>query len=149
MSCPRAGRGWWWSMTLRWRALRCSRPRRGRRGSHGALVSYLSWAKDTYRVRPGVPWHGSLAFDLAITSVFLPLIAGAAVVASAEGEADGLAALLSQGRGFGVVRVVPAPLPVLAELSPQGLAGTGHLVIGGEALAAADVVPWLDRSPGL
>jgi amino acid adenylation domain-containing protein len=120
--------------------------------THGGLLNYVSWAVREYQVEAGaaVPWHGSLAFDLTVTSVVVPLAAGAAVVASELGGAEGLAGLLAQDQGFGLVKVVPAHLPVLAELVPAGrLAGlAGRLVVGGEALPGAEVRAWLERAPG-
>ena len=67
---------------------------------------------------------------------------------------SGLAGLVAGGGGFGFVKVVPAHLPVLAGLVPAGAGGgagaglAGRLVVGGEALAGADVRAWLARVPG-
>ena len=47
----------------------------------------------------GAPLHTSLAFDLTVTSVLLPLLAGSAVVVSREGGAEGLAAMLWEKGG--------------------------------------------------
>src|SRR5580704_12604813 len=88
--------------------------------THGGLANYVSWAARRYQVRAGgagAPLHGSLAFDLTVTSVLVPLVAGAAVIASRDGGAEGLAGLLARYR-FEVVKVVPAHLPVLAGLLP-------------------------------
>jgi amino acid adenylation domain-containing protein len=119
--------------------------------THGALASYLTWAAEAYQVGPGrgAPLHSSLAFDLTVTSALVPLIAGAAVAVSPRGGAEGLAALLGQGGGFGLVKVVPGHLPLLGVLVPdQVLAGaTEHLVVGGEALTGAAVESWLAAAP--
>jgi amino acid adenylation domain-containing protein len=119
---------------------------------HGALANYVSWAAGTYPVAAGdaVPLHGSLAFDLTVTSVLVPLVSGARVAVSPAGGAEGLAALAAAGGRFALVKVVPAHLPLLAGLAP-GRAGDGlarRLVIGGEALGGADVRAWLARAPG-
>ncbi len=117
--------------------------------SHGALANYVGWAAGAYAVGAGeaVPLHGSLAFDLTVTSVLVPLACGARVAASREGGAPGLAALAAGGR-FGLAKVVPAHLPLLAGLVPGGGGLARRLVVGGEALAGADVRAWLERSPG-
>ena len=96
-----------------------------------------------------MPLHTSLAFDLTVTSVLVPLAAGATVVASREGGPEGLAALLRQGRTSGLVKVVPAHLPLLADsVPPERLArAVRRLVVGGEALAGADVRAWLQKAP--
>ena len=119
--------------------------------SHGGLVNYVAWAAAAYQMGGGqsAPLHSSLAFDLTVTSVLVPLAVGAAVVASPEGGPAGLAALLRTGWKFGLVKVVPAHLPVLAGLVPaQVLARAAQrLVVGGEALAGADVRSWLQTAP--
>ena len=119
--------------------------------THRGLVNYVTWAVATYGVdgRQGVPLHTSLAFDLTVTSVLVPLAAGAAVVASREGGPEGLAALLRQGRTSGLVKVVPAHLPLLADsVPPERLArAVRRLVVGGEALAGTDVRAWLQKAP--
>jgi non-ribosomal peptide synthetase component F len=97
--------------------------------THGGLVSYLTWAAGAYQAGPGLgtPLHSSLAVDLTVTSVLVPLIAGAAVAASPQGGAEGLAALLGRGGRFGVMKVVPGHLPLLAALVPgEVLAGADH-----------------------
>ncbi|WP_406289194.1 non-ribosomal peptide synthase/polyketide synthase [Embleya sp. NBC_00896] len=120
--------------------------------THGGLANYVVWAADAYDVgaRGGAPLHSSLAFDLTVTSVLLPLVSGSAVVVSPEGGAEGLAALVRAGGGFDLTKVVPAHLPLLGEaLAPDEIAGaTRRLVVGGEALSGADVGAWLERAPG-
>ena len=121
--------------------------------THRGLVNYAAWAVGAYGMGGGggAPLHSSLAFDLTVTSVVVPLVAGSVVVASREGGAEGLAGLLARGWRFGLVKVVPAHLPVLAGLvAPGVLAGAARrLIVGGEALAGADVRAWLDNDPGL
>ena len=120
--------------------------------THRGLVNYVTWAVAAYAVGGGqcVPLHTSLAFDLTVTSVLVPLAAGATVVASREGGPEGLAALLRQGRTSGLVKVVPAHLPLLADSVPPELLARAvrRLVVGGEALAGADVRAWLEKAPG-
>ena len=122
--------------------------------THGGLVNYVAWAAGAYRARGGGDWgapvHTSLAFDLTLTSLLVPLVAGSAVVVSPAGGPEGLAEVLRAGRGFAVVKVVPAHLPLLAGLVPDRvLAGAaGRLVVGGEALAGEAVRWWLERAPG-
>jgi amino acid adenylation domain-containing protein len=120
--------------------------------THGGLANYVAWAAAAYRVEGGcgAVLHTSPVFDLAVTSIVVPLVAGAVVVVSGEGGPEGLAAVLRTGRRFALVKVVPAQLPALAALVPgRVLAGAaGRLVAGGEALAGADVRSWLAGAPG-
>ncbi|MEE1804830.1 AMP-binding protein, partial [Streptomyces sp. BE133] len=80
--------------------------------THKGLANYVSWAADAYRMNGGggAPLHSSLAFDLTVTSVLVPLVSGSAVVASEAGGAEGLAELIREPGGFGLVKAVPAHL---------------------------------------
>ncbi len=112
---------------------------------HGAALNYVTWAARAYGVQAGgagAPWFGSLGFDLAVTSVLVPLAGGASVVVVRDGV-DGVGAVLAAGR-FAVLKAVPAHLPVLA----AGAGSAGVLVVGGEALSGADVAVWRRAAPG-
>jgi amino acid adenylation domain-containing protein len=120
--------------------------------THAGLANYVAWAADAYGMAEGggAPLHSSPAFDLTVTSLLVPLVSGSAVVVSGAGGARGLAALIRATGGFGLVKVVPSHLPLLAELlSDREAAGsTRRLVVGGEALTGPDVRRWLERAPG-
>src|SRR6266487_216907 len=119
--------------------------------THGGLANYVAWAAGEYRPgRGGAVLHSSLAFDLTVTSVVVPLAAGSVVVASVPGGAEGLAGLAGTRGGFDVVKVVPGHLPLLAALLSGAAAARAArvLVAGGEALAAGPVRDWLARAPG-
>ncbi|MFF1910553.1 amino acid adenylation domain-containing protein [Streptomyces sp. NPDC058239] len=119
--------------------------------THGGLTNYVVWASEAYGMRDGggAPLHSSLAFDLTVTSVLVPLVSGAAVVVSRQGGAEGLASLVGTGGGFGLMKLVPAHLPLLTELVPdERLPGaTRKVIVGGEALTGAVVRSWLERAP--
>jgi amino acid adenylation domain-containing protein len=120
---------------------------------HAGLANYLAWAAETYGVAEGggdVPLHSSLAFDLTVTSVLVPLVSGNAVVVSPSGGAEGLAELIGQRDEFGLAKVVPAHLPLLSELLTDGQAKSAARtwVVGGEALPGSVVRAWLERVPG-
>jgi amino acid adenylation domain-containing protein len=119
---------------------------------HRGLTNYLSWAVDEYRLNGGngAPLHSPIGFDLTITSLFLPLIAGAAVTLVPEDEGvEGLRDALSDQPEFSLVKITPAHLEVLAHLLPPQRAtrSTNALVIGGEALFAEGLTYWLDHAP--
>src|SRR5262249_54119697 len=70
---------------------------------HGALSNYLGWAVEAYRAHEGcgAPVHSSLAFDLTITSMFVPLLAGKpAICVDDDGGIDGLVQLLARESDF-------------------------------------------------
>jgi amino acid adenylation domain-containing protein len=120
--------------------------------THGGLANYVSWAVGAYGTAAGggAPLHSSIAFDLTVTSIVVPLVSGSAVVVSDLGGAEGLADLLRDGGGFGLVKVVPAHLALLSEvLTDEQVAGAaGVWVVGGEALPGPLVGSWLERALG-
>ncbi|MFE5039392.1 amino acid adenylation domain-containing protein, partial [Streptomyces sp. NPDC056683] len=120
--------------------------------THGGLANYVVWAADAYCMAAGggAPLHSSLAFDLTVTSVVVPLISGSAVRVSPAGGAEGLAELLGTANDFELAKVVPAHLPLLSELlADDRVAGASRRwIVGGEALQGADVRAWLERAPG-
>ncbi|WP_414945414.1 amino acid adenylation domain-containing protein, partial [Amycolatopsis sp. cmx-11-32] len=122
--------------------------------THAGLANYLAWAVEFYRIGAGdrVPLHSSLAFDLTVTSVLAPLVCGGTVVISPEGGPEGLADLVRAGGDdeFGLVKVVPGHLPLLAELlsRDQRASAARRLVVGGAALPGAEVRAWLAAAPG-
>ncbi|WP_399933384.1 non-ribosomal peptide synthase/polyketide synthase [Streptomyces kanamyceticus] len=120
--------------------------------THGGLANYVMWAADTYRMSGGggAPLHSSLAFDLTVTSVLVPLVSGSAVVVSEAGGAEGLADLIREPGGFGLVKAVPAHLPLLTEMlsAEQAATSARTWVVGGEALPGGVVRDWLSRAPG-
>ena len=119
---------------------------------HRGLTNYLSWAGREYRAAEGrgAPLHSPVGFDLTVTSLFLPLLAGGCVELVPENEGvEGLCGALVGGRGFSLVKITPAHLEVLAHLLPPGqAAGAARaLVIGGEALFGEGLAYWLEHAP--
>ncbi|MEM9290622.1 MAG: amino acid adenylation domain-containing protein [Acidobacteriota bacterium] len=117
---------------------------------HGALDGYLQWALKTYGTPSGeepgaVPLHGSLAFDLAFTSLFVPLLAGGTVVpVPALAGAEGLVRLLEGRGGFSFLKLTPSHLRMLTAALPEERreGAAAALVVGGEALHGADLEAW-------
>uniref|UniRef100_UPI001C866006 amino acid adenylation domain-containing protein n=1 Tax=Paractinoplanes polyasparticus TaxID=2856853 RepID=UPI001C866006 len=120
--------------------------------THGGLANYVAWAADRYGMAAGggAPLHSSIAFDLTVTSLLVPLVSGSAVVVSPGEDADGLTGLLRGAGGFGLAKVVPAHLALLAEslTGEQVAAAARTWVVGGEALPGPLVRSWLERAPG-
>ncbi|HJX29050.1 MAG TPA: amino acid adenylation domain-containing protein, partial [Thermoanaerobaculia bacterium] len=121
--------------------------------THRGLANYLLWAVDAYPAGEGrgAPVHSPVSFDLTVTSLFLPLLAGRCVELVPEVEGvEGLAAALAEG-GFGLVKLTPAHLDVLERLlPPERVSGcAGALVIGGEQLSGEQLAFWRLHAPGL
>ncbi len=116
------------------------------------LVNYLWWAIGAYAVEPGrsVPVHTSVAFDLTVTSLFTPLLAGGTVELLPEdlGAQNLLAALLGSG-GRSLVKITPAHLELLnQQLTAEQAAGMSRAwVIGGENLLAESLRLWRGLVP--
>ncbi|MCM3623871.1 amino acid adenylation domain-containing protein [Brevibacillus borstelensis] len=120
---------------------------------HRGLVNYLHWCKKAYPAEEGTgaPVHSSVAFDLTITSMFVPLIAGRTVMMLPETEGvEGLGNLLKESENFSLVKITPAHIQLLnQQLSPDHVKTcTRSLVIGGENLLAETVALWRRHAPG-
>jgi amino acid adenylation domain-containing protein len=121
--------------------------------NHGGLANYLRWAGEAYRVEEGegAPVNSSISFDLAVTSLYLPLINGRCVnLLSEEEEVEALAEALSEKRGYSLVKITPAHLEALEhQLGNREVRdGARALVIGGEELRFGRLKYWLERAKG-
>ena len=105
--------------------------------AHRGLVNYIWWAKDQYLA--GTPrdfaLYSSLAFDLTVTSIFVPLASGGRVVVYEESaDRTGLEVLdvFAEDR-VDVVKLTPAHLALLRD---HGFAcdRIRTLIVGGENL---------------
>ena len=121
--------------------------------THGGLWSYLSWCLQTYPSGEGLgaPVHSSFGFDLTITSLFVPLVAGGWIDLVPESAGPGgLGATLRQSCGFGLLKITPAHLDLLSfELSTEVARATRSLVVGGEQLHAEALQRWRELAPGV
>ncbi|RKH39334.1 non-ribosomal peptide synthase/polyketide synthase, partial [Corallococcus sicarius] len=117
---------------------------------HRGVVNYLAWCARAYPAAEGAaPVHSSLAFDLTVTSLLLPLTVGRAVVLVEEGGVEGLARVVREGGGYGLVKLTPSHLQLLArQLRPEEARGGARaFVIGGEALTAEHLTFWREHAP--
>ncbi|MEV0318575.1 amino acid adenylation domain-containing protein [Streptomyces sp. NPDC050658] len=112
--------------------------------THRNVVNYLLWARDHYAVADGagVPVHSPLAFDLTVTSVFAPLLAGQRVLLPAAPAADGtpdaaLRSLLTDAADLSFVKLTPSHLRLLEQSADGGPLSlpVRTVVLGGEALS--------------
>ena len=119
---------------------------------HRSLVNYLHWCVQAYSAAQGsgAPVHSTLAFDLTVTSLFSPLLAGKTVTLLPEADGIGaLGAALRAGRDYSLVKITPAHLELLPQQLPADLAAgsTRALVVGGEALFAEHLSFWRAHAP--
>ncbi|MEV4820395.1 amino acid adenylation domain-containing protein, partial [Micromonospora sp. NPDC049274] len=121
--------------------------------THRGLTNYLAWSLRAYRVADGggAPLVSPLRFDLSVTTLYCPLLAGRPVVLVPDGtELETLTGLLGADLDFGLVKLTPAHLEALDRAIPaRTIASDGYLVVGGESLHGATVAAWRRRAPGL
>jgi amino acid adenylation domain-containing protein/thioester reductase-like protein len=120
--------------------------------SHRGLVNYLFWAVRSYAVDEGqgAPVHSPIGFDLTVTSLFAPLLAGRPTVLLPEDEGiDTLGNALRAGKDYSFVKLTPAHLELLAHRLPAGeAAGRARaLILGGEALTGEALAFWRSHAP--
>ncbi|MFC5666307.1 amino acid adenylation domain-containing protein [Kitasatospora misakiensis] len=125
---------------------------KGVRVRHGALAHYVGCAGQLYEGASGpAPWHSPLAFDATVTSLWVPLTHGGEVWPVPGSDPlsglEGLAKLLTAPVDIGILKITPTHLEALGNwLGPEGTpAAITSLVIGGEALRADQVRPWLAK----
>jgi amino acid adenylation domain-containing protein len=118
---------------------------------HRALVNYLTWCAIGYPAHQGSgsPVHTPIGFDLTITSLFPPLLAGRSVVLVREDPTlETLAEALCSG-DFGLVKLTPSHLEALSHkpsLEPSKIL-TRMFVVGGEALKGETAAYWRKHAP--
>lgn len=109
--------------------------------SHGALTNYICWAARQY-VKDGMgdfPFFTSVAFDLTITSIFTPLVAGNRIVIYEGSNREVLVERVVRDNKTAVIKLTPSHLRLLREtLTPECLSKSAIrcFVIGGEILEA-------------
>ncbi|MBQ1076379.1 amino acid adenylation domain-containing protein [Micromonospora sp. C31] len=109
--------------------------------THRNVVNYLRWAARYYTVSAGtgVAVHSPLAFDLAVTSLFAPLLAGQQLLLAAAGrEVPGaeLRSLLDEADDLSFVKLTPSHLRLLVESAADDAPALPcrTVILGGEGL---------------
>ena len=117
---------------------------------HGALSAYLRHATTHYpSLAERALLHSSVSFDMAVTSLYGPLLTGGTVDVVDLREIGASPVHTAPGSsGPGFLKVTPSHLALLRAL-PGCASPTGHLVIGGEALTAAQLEPWWAEHRGV
>ncbi|HWN43350.1 MAG TPA: amino acid adenylation domain-containing protein [Thermoanaerobaculia bacterium] len=118
---------------------------------HSGLTNYLEWCIASYGADQGqgAPLYSPLGFDLTVTSLFLPLLAGKTVFVLAEGRGEELiGSALRADDDLSFVKLTPAHLEILVrEANGNALAAPHLLIVGGEALSAETAAAWRSRAP--
>lgn len=119
---------------------------------HRSLTNYLGWCTNAYSLADGCgsPVHTPLGFDLTVTSLLAPLLAGKRVIFLPEEKGvTALADSLRSKQDFSVVKLTPSHLELLGQmLKPEEASdGTRAFVIGGEALRGETLAFWRKHAP--
>lgn len=122
---------------------------------HQGLSNYLHWAVDYYKTDQGdgVLLHGSIAFDATLTSLFTPLLSGKklTLVDESQNDISGLLEYLvgTRKKDWSLLKLTTSHLDLLTSMIPDENKAdiTRCLVLGGEALYAHNVNPWIKHAP--
>ncbi len=119
--------------------------------THAGMANYLWWAIEAYGIGPGktVPLHTSPAFDLALTSLFCPLMAGGTIDVLPEHRGP-LVVADHFGEGYQLVKSTPSHLiQVMDRAVAIGASAYPRVLVpGGEKLPVDQARRWLSSAPG-
>ncbi|KAB2835733.1 MAG: non-ribosomal peptide synthetase, partial [Caedimonadaceae bacterium] len=116
----------------------------------GNLLHYINNSKATYPLshEGATLLHSSIAFDMSITSLFLPLVIGNTLhIASAQIQGDSLEEINNKLSQLSAIKLTPTQLGALKEtLSTHVMDNRERcFIIGGENLLKEDLSPWLNN----
>ncbi|HUF64319.1 MAG TPA: amino acid adenylation domain-containing protein [Verrucomicrobiales bacterium] len=118
---------------------------------HAGLARYLDWAERVYLRGETLvfPLFTSPAFDLTITSLFLPLASGGAlaIYRQTEGPVDTALVDVIRDNAVDVIKLTPAHLALLRQLDMPGNR-IRRFIVGGEDLRASLAAATAQRFSG-
>ncbi len=107
--------------------------------NHAALFNYVAWAKQTYMGNEilDFPLFTSVGFDLTITSIFVPLLAGGRIVIYDEDRSEGDLSILRvlQDDNVDIIKLTPSHLSIVRDVADRKLCSRiRKFIVGGEDL---------------
>ncbi|MGX5556804.1 amino acid adenylation domain-containing protein [Bacillus cereus] len=116
---------------------------------HRGLVNYVWWAQATYfpDEDDAIALYSSLSFDLTVTSIFPPLVAGRKVVIYAENSEEFVLERILQERQVTIVKATPAHLALLRGRDYLR-SSVRRWIIGGEDLKSEVAREIVEKSNG-
>jgi amino acid adenylation domain-containing protein len=106
---------------------------------HLGLADYLSWAEREYvrGERLSFPLFTALAFDLTVTSLYLPLLTGGTlkIYPEPEGPVDTALMDVAAADAVDVIKLTPSHLALLVRIGLEG-SRLKRMVLGGENLTS-------------
>jgi amino acid adenylation domain-containing protein/non-ribosomal peptide synthase protein (TIGR01720 family) len=105
---------------------------------HKGLVNYICWAKNTYVKASDDVFavYSSLAFDLTVTSVFVPLISGILAAIYRDDEKEYVLHRILQDNRATIVKLTPSHLSLI-QYSDNRSSSVRRFIVGGEDLKAS------------
>ncbi len=103
--------------------------------SHRALVNYVCWAKDAYLRGESLNFilYSSLAFDLTVTSIYVPLLTGSSItIARWAGKDVPLDEIMNDPQ-IGVLKLTPSHLSLIKDWDNRQTS-IRRMIVAGEAL---------------
>jgi amino acid adenylation domain-containing protein len=102
--------------------------------SHRSLVNYACWARDVYlkNERLGFALYSSLAFDLTVTSIYVPLITGNTVAIFHREAKEALLEEVVADDRIGICKLTPSHLTLVLDRDNRR-SGVKRFIVGGEA----------------
>ncbi|MCD6569379.1 MAG: amino acid adenylation domain-containing protein, partial [Deltaproteobacteria bacterium] len=121
---------------------------------HRGLVNYITWAIRYYDIegRGSFPLYTSMSFDLTVTSLFVPLVAGERIEVQPTGVDPSTLIEAVMKSGSDIAKLTPAHLEILNDLVSSGVEKSPQLnrfILGGEALSPVVSRSLLERYPDL
>lgn len=112
---------------------------------HRGLVNYLSWCTESYDVKGGggALVHSSIGFDMAVTSLFAPLMVGKFVeLLPSDASIDTLAKAIMSQPGWSFLKLTPSHLDMLSYRMSGRQQCIKRLIVGGETLQGHTIHQW-------
>ena len=101
--------------------------------THRSLVDYAWWAKDVYLQNESLAFalYSSIAFDLTVTSIFVPLITGNRVVIYRWAEKQAPLEQILNDNEAGILKLTPSHLALIKDRDNRQ-SSIKRLIVGGE-----------------
>ena len=116
---------------------------------HRSLVNYIWWANEKYCQGERLAWplFSPLAFDLTVTSIFVPLVSGGRIVIYGEDPAmPGMTIVkIVEDKAVDIVKLTPSHLAMIKNMD-LGATRIRKLIVGGEDFKTGLAVELLKNS---
>ncbi len=116
---------------------------------HKNLIHYLRYASETYHFKLSALLHSSIAFDMSITTIFLPLISGKSLyILPDDKKLDSFIDVILQNN-IDFIKLTPTHLRTFANQLTNNILDNykGSIIIGGENLLEKDLQVLFKAAP--